>query len=179
MSRIDGIEIGATLGANTFTGTQQMPAIKITGGTPGAGKLLQSDADGDGTWETVASAMSAASQAQMEAATSNAVAGTPLSTNWHPGVAKTWITCGVAGDILASWNITSITDTGTGILTVTIATDFSSVNYVAVTGTGSATMSMEIAPATKAAGSFVANTYNASYAAVDPSRWNIACFGDQ
>ena len=36
----------------TFTGTVTTPAVKITGGTPGTGKVLTSDADGDGTWET-------------------------------------------------------------------------------------------------------------------------------
>lgn len=36
----------------TFTTGITTPAIKITGGTPGAGKVLTSDADGDATWET-------------------------------------------------------------------------------------------------------------------------------
>lgn len=46
-------DLYALLASPTFTGTVTTPAIKITGGTPGAGKLLQSDADGDATWETV------------------------------------------------------------------------------------------------------------------------------
>lgn len=44
----------APLANPTFTGTVTTPAIKITGGTPGVGKVLTSDADGDGTWETAA-----------------------------------------------------------------------------------------------------------------------------
>lgn len=36
----------------TFTTLITTPLIKITGGSPGAGKVFTSDADGDGTWET-------------------------------------------------------------------------------------------------------------------------------
>lgn len=44
------------------------------------------------------------------------------------GGAKFWIDCDAAGNINASYNVASITDTGTGIVYVTISTDFSS-NY--------------------------------------------------
>jgi hypothetical protein len=44
----------APLANPTFTGTVTTPAVKITGGTPGVGKVLTSDADGDATWETAA-----------------------------------------------------------------------------------------------------------------------------
>jgi predicted transcriptional regulator len=45
----------AILGANTFTGTQVIPAVKITTGA-GADKVLTSDAAGDATWEVLSSA---------------------------------------------------------------------------------------------------------------------------
>ena len=38
--------------------------------------------------------------------------------------------CDVAGVINVNRNVTSISDDGVGIVTVTIATDFSSVNYL-------------------------------------------------
>ena len=44
----------APLVSPAFTGTVTTPAIKITGGTPGVGKVLVSDADGDGAWTTPA-----------------------------------------------------------------------------------------------------------------------------
>ena len=44
----------AILGANTFTGTQEMPAVKITTGAA-AGKYLKSDSVGGATWADVAS----------------------------------------------------------------------------------------------------------------------------
>lgn len=37
----------------SFTGKVTTPLVKITAGSPGAGKFLMSDADGDGTWENV------------------------------------------------------------------------------------------------------------------------------
>jgi hypothetical protein len=74
-----------------------------------------------------------ATQTQVEAITSNVTVMTPLNTNWHPGVAKCWLNAAGAGtSISASHNITSITDTGTGVLDVTIGTDFSSANYVII-----------------------------------------------
>jgi hypothetical protein len=38
-----------------FSGNLNVSTVKITGGTPGTGKVLTSDADGDATWETAAS----------------------------------------------------------------------------------------------------------------------------
>lgn len=42
----------APIASPTFTGTVTTPLIKITGGSPGSGKVLTADADGDATWET-------------------------------------------------------------------------------------------------------------------------------
>lgn len=124
----------------------------------------------------VSGGLSAASQAQAEAGTADTVAITPLSANWHPGVAKAWICTSGAGTpvIDTSWNITSITDDATGLLTVTIATDFSSVSY-AVTGMvrGTAT---SFGINAQAAGSFQVS-FNAG--AADPTGYRFSCFGDQ
>ena len=38
----------------TFTTLVTTPALKVTGGTPGVGKVLTSDADGDATWQDAA-----------------------------------------------------------------------------------------------------------------------------
>ncbi|AEQ21002.1 structural protein [Rhodococcus phage E3] len=40
------------------SGTLTTPALKVTGGTPGAGKVLTSDASGNGTWQSSAGAVS-------------------------------------------------------------------------------------------------------------------------
>lgn len=88
--------------------------------------------DGTGAY-TVPSGggFTAATQAQMEAATSNTVGVTPLSANWHPGACKAWCKADTAGNMSASWNMTSVTDVGAGQITFNIATDFSSANWAA------------------------------------------------
>ena len=126
--------------------------------------------------------MSAASQAEMETATSNTVGVTPLNANWHPGVAKVWLKA--AGDgsaITVSWNVTSITDTGTGILDVTIATDFSSINYIIhATPPSPAPYSIKTTTAyIGAAGSFQMRCFDGSNALIDPEYYMVTCFGDQ
>ena len=45
------IDAKADIASPTFTGTLTADVVKITGGTPGVGKVLTSDADGDATWE--------------------------------------------------------------------------------------------------------------------------------
>jgi len=122
--------------------------------------------------------LTAATQAQMETATSDTASATALSVNWHPGVAKCWIKCtGDGTTINVSHNITSITDTGTGILTVTIATDFSSSDYaIAATilaGSGIAWVDSQ------AAGSFVIEAVSLAGSAADPTSYYASCFGDQ
>jgi len=78
----------------------------------------------------------AASQAQMEAASSTSVFDTPGRTKYHPGVAKVWCNWEMTGahGIRVSYNYTSVTDAGLGITDHVIDTDFSSGNYVLTFG---------------------------------------------
>jgi hypothetical protein len=75
----------------------------------------------------------AASQAEMEAASSNTVFATPGRTQNHPGVAKAW--CNFDGTDTGTnapttgYNVTSVTRNGTGDYTITFTTAFSSANY--------------------------------------------------
>ena len=136
-----------------------------------------------GTLATTANLASASTQAQMEAATDATTRVTPASVNWHPGVAKAWVTCGIAGGTPpAAHNITSITDDGDGGVTVTIATDFSSINYVIV-GTvlqaASDTSAKTLRILSKTAGSFSAQVESLSDVISDPDGYFFVCFGDQ
>jgi hypothetical protein len=75
--------------------------------------------------------LSAASVAEMEAASSNTVAATPGRTQNHPGVAKAWCRITDAGALTAGdYNIASVTDTATGNRTIVIDNDFSNDTYV-------------------------------------------------
>ena len=144
-----------------------------------ASQVLTSSGAGAPTWATPASA-TAATQAQMEAASSNTVFATPLSLKWNPGVAKMWLKCGVSGNILASLNVTSISDNGTGRVGVTLTTSFSSDDYSVV---GSCSTNEQGQPRffvlfNVAAGSFVGNCYNYGGES-DPVNYFFAAFGDQ
>lgn len=129
-------------------------------------------------------------QADMEAGTATDKYVTPQSFNWHPGACKAWVKAGVTGNILASWNITSLTDTGTGVLGITIATDFSSVNYtVNVSVEATATTWAEangrechIRSATLAVGTVSVDCVDHTAATLlvkDPTTWHVVMFGDQ
>lgn len=130
-----------------------------------------------------------ASQAEMEGASSLVTVVSPGRLHFHPGVAKFWVKAGTTGNNLNSYNITSLTDTGTGILTITIATDFSSVDYcalVAVEATATTwavanTRECHIRSATIAVGSIavdcVDNTATTSVIK-DPTTWHVCGFGD-
>jgi hypothetical protein len=133
----------------------------------------------------------AASQAEMEAGTATDKFVTPQGVNWHPGVAKCWgKAVGAGTSLTVNWNISGISDTGTGRLGVTIGTDFSSANYsvvpslertvTALTATG--VEDHAIRNASPAAGSFEIESYDQTailFAAQDPQSYFWVCHGDQ
>ena len=95
--------------------------------------LTADSAQGSGVkWAAVDSGLAAASQAEMEAGSSNTVAVTPGRLQHGKGSAKVWCTWEANGSINVSYNVSSITDTGTGDWDINYTTNFSSTNYVAV-----------------------------------------------
>lgn len=168
-----------------------MPIAQLT--TPTDGNVVSYNATNDEFELAAGSGFTAASQAQMEAATDNTVGATPANTQYHPGVAKCWVNVDVddagGSDINESYNITSITDNSTGNFTVTIATDFSTANYawagMVHTANAQSNESVSRAPqiehsSTPAVGSFI--VVCAASDGVGPDDVNscsIVCFGDQ
>lgn len=127
----------------------------------------------------------ASTQAEMEAGSSTTTTVTPGRAQFHPSSAKCWAYITVSGgtpSLDASYNITSITDTSAGAVTVTIATDFSSANYCAVASgvTAAGAIANANVRTAQAAGSFIVRTYNTSTGA-DTDNLNLAvvAFGDQ
>jgi hypothetical protein len=126
----------------------------------------------------------AASQSDMETATSTTTIVTPAKTQYHPGVCKAWVKCGNTGNILASHNVSGVVDVGVGLLVVNTNTDFSSASYV-------------INVSIQASAAYLANVDSTTdpvatgfklqcldltavpIAYIDPEAWHIACFGDQ
>jgi hypothetical protein len=97
------------------------------------------------------------------------------------GAAKFWIICSGAGtSTAASFNVTSITDVGTGQLAVTIATDFSSANWVGVCSVSRASVNGSISFLNNLAGGTCQLLHwNSSSTLTDPSQYFVAGFGDQ
>lgn len=121
-----------------------------------------------------------ATQADQETGTSTTTAVSPGRQQFHPSAAKCWLKCDNAGNINASYNITSITDTGTGVVTVTIATDFSSAHY-AILVSGGTDVAYSSPNSSQAAGSFVIRAFNTGTGTLQDSTlgYYAVCFGDQ
>jgi hypothetical protein len=135
----------------------------------------------DGTrFNLLGSGLVAATQAQMEQATSTNVFVSPGRQHNHPSAAKFWVQADSAGTLTSSYNMTSLTDTGTGVIGGTINVDFSSANWCGVLGTLQNAGAFRFAELTAiAAGTFAANCYDNANVSQDPTYWFFAGFGDQ
>lgn len=125
-------------------------------------------------------------QTEMETATDVLRSVTPGRQHFHPGHPK------MAGLVTVSagtptlntdndYNITSIADTATGRMTVTIATDFSGANWIASFtmehGVTTATTN-GISTGTRAAGTIEFYCFTVGGPLVDPVSWSFSGIGD-
>lgn len=112
------LALKAPLASPVFTGTAETPALKVTGGSPGAGKLLTSDASGNATWQSPVSTAQPYSEAYVAGSTvvtaSNGTAVQSGLTSVVTDAAHTFATDGFtvpAGAYLvtveAVWNATA------------------------------------------------------------------------
>jgi subtilase family serine protease len=132
------------------------------------------------------SGLAAATQAEQETGTSVLVATTPGRQHFHPSAAKFWGELNVNGTVFTAYNITSVADGGAGIVTVTIATDFSSADWACLVSNSNSSSTLIRATGydAKAAGSVVVQTAIEASNAGDPTSnsgnasWSIAGFGD-
>jgi hypothetical protein len=141
---------------------------------------------GANTTVTVSSNM--AVQSDQETASSNTVHVTPGVQQFHPSAAKAWVRWDVAGTRDANYNVSSITDSGTGDWTVNFGTAFSSANYgiSAIVGASeSATFKLLQIGANTAPTASACRVvcFNSSSALADPTgttpRMYASFFGDQ
>jgi hypothetical protein len=124
------------------------------------------------------------SQADMETATSNVKAVTPGRVVFNPGVSKAWVSFQGTGTvtILASMNVSSITDNGTGDYTVNFTTAFSSAAYAVATsvksGSAGATLNINTTDG-KATGSVRLLGSVSGSGATDFAECDVICMGDR
>jgi hypothetical protein len=182
---VGNVAIGgiSTFNANVILGSS---ALSANGGVGSAGQLLTSNGTA-AYWSTV-TVPAAATQAEQEAASSTTTYVSPGRQHFHPSAAKFWVHFGVTGNLLAGYNTTSITDNGTGVATVVIATDFGTADYcvgvsienldATIDSIADGQISM-IANGLHAAGSVQVLCKNDDgTAAADPATWNVWGFGD-
>jgi hypothetical protein len=124
-------------------------------------------------------------QSEMEAASSTTLTVTPGRQHFHPGHGKLWavVAGGASPSLTIDYNVTSITDSGTGLLTVTVDTDFSSADWApAAMVEGVAANDLvfvQISNGSKAAGSVVLRCRDTNDGvAQDPDSWAISGHGD-
>ncbi len=139
-----------------------------------------------------------ATQTQMETGTATEhYFVTPGRVQYHPGVAKFWAKATAnSTTILVSHNMTSWADTGTGIATATIATDFSSAHWACLVSVErtSTTVTSDLArrpsirTGTLAAGTVAIECHDEATDSAgggndpevqDPSTWHVVGYGDQ
>jgi|SRR5687767_9084129 len=178
-------------GAGTFAWTEDDRAIWIV--SDGANWQIKqaylaqiNSGDVDAASDTAAGVIELAIQSEMETGTDVVRAVVPGRQHFHPGHPKAWgrVAGGGTPSLSTSYNITSITDTGDGILGITIATDFSG-NYACIpSATGSTTAGqadriVTVRTGTEAAGTIEIQSVDAGGAFTDPAGWIFAMFGDQ
>jgi hypothetical protein len=79
--------------------------------------------------DTASGLIELAVQSEMEAAADVARAVVPGRQHFHPGMPKAWVAFSTDGTVLASHNVTDVTQNGNGDYTVNLAITMSSVNY--------------------------------------------------
>lgn len=152
-------------------------------GTPSTGKVtVYTKSDGfvyskDDAGTEYQLSWIAATQAQQETGTSLLVTVTPGRQHYHQSAAKAWVKFDVNGGLNASYNVTSVTDSGTGDLTINWATDFSTTHYSCVV-TLETTNVLIGRINSSAAGTARIITVNLTPAVADADYWHAAAFGD-
>ena len=130
-----------------------------------------------------------ADQTAQEAGTATDQAVTPATQQFHPSAAKWWLKSAVSAGtpaVSASYNNTSITDNGDGNLTATIATDFSSANWVClalcmgpVNSQGRVALVVDSGQASGSVTLTCLTLGSSSPSQTDPTSWYLDGFGDQ
>lgn len=182
------VTFGLMSGTPTFAAANLSGTVAIANGGTGqttasaAFAALKQDATDSAT-----GVLEIATAAEMETGTDVVRAVVPGRVQFHPSAAKVWAnydgTAGTPGSTLTGYNVSSITDNGTGDQTVVFDVDFSGTGYTFLfsgdIASGVDNVGSQVNVDTKAAGSFRAVFVNSSGTRVDYAFVNFAFYGDQ
>lgn len=136
--------------------------------------------------ETVSGTVELATQTETNTGTDDARAVTPLKLNKAQPTAAAWGKITVSGgtpSLADSYNVTSITDSGTGIYTVNLTNAMSSANYVVVANASRSGFASDAAFTvtieSMATGSFRLEAHNQNGVLVDSASVYFVVFGDR
>lgn len=108
------------------------------------------------------------------------ISGTPVAgALYRQSVVKGWTKCNYAGSADGSFNVSSITDDGTGIVTVTWDRDFADTNYAVVATSFHATNANFCTVTAQAVGSTQIVTWAVTPAAADATSLYVMAIGSQ
>ena len=121
-----------------------------------------------------------ASQTEQEAASSTSKFVSPGTQKFHPTAAKAWLVWALDGSVTGSYNISSVTDTGTGDFTVSFTVAFSSGIYSAVISASDRNPPVIVGWDTNLVGNIRVTSRDVTGALTDSSgHYCAAFFGDQ
>lgn len=148
-----------------------------------ANYVLKTNGAGQLSW-TAQSSGTAATQSDQETSTSTTTYVSPGRQQYHPSAAKAWVrfTGITTTTITSSYNVSSLTDNGTGDTTINFTVSFSSATSYSWAGMGNTANADVIAvkdssAAPTASALRVANRTGGSSA--DTAMSSVICFGDQ
>lgn len=119
-------------------------------------------------------------QSEMETGSSTTLAVTPGRQQYHPSACKGWAKANLSGGAEASYNVSSISDSGVGNPTCNWATDFSSDHYAPhVQGWSDTTGYSVLLNSGTGAGAVNAVFRNTGGTDTDPNYMIFTAFGDQ
>lgn len=188
-----GTAVGIAYGGTSLTslgddaivvgdGATSATARTITNCTDTSGQHLNYTQSSNSFSCGTSTSISAATQAEMETATSTTIYVSPGRQQYHPAASKMWVfvTNNGTAAIGASYNVASIVRNATGSVTVNATTAFSSTNIACVVTPNTAASTNRVANVSISTSSqFVVLTFRNTDGVATDDNFGLICYGDQ
>lgn len=142
-------------------------------GSGTSGYLLQTNGSASVNWVNAE-----ATQAELETGTSTTKFSSAAKQMYHTSAAKFWIKCNFSGTALASYNVSSISDTATGRVTISLSTNFSTADYAVEVNAGHSLCRFASA-ASVTSSSFEIDSFDDTNTLADPNFYTAVSLGDR